>query len=96
MRGGHPPRWLLPVVKFILPRPDLVIYLANSPEEVHRRKPELTVEQIAEQNRKCREIVQNMSYAMTVSTEQSPGEVARVIADRIVKIMKKRLEGELQ
>ena len=84
------PRCLLKIMIVTLPKPDLVVYLENSPETIHRRKAELTVEQIAEQAYRCREIVRSMPYGMTVSTEQSPQEVSRKIADRVVSIMTNR------
>ncbi len=90
---GNTPQWLLPLFKAVLPRPDLVIYLSNSPQTIHQRKPELTVEQIEQQSRKCRWIVENMSYAQTVSTDPPPEEVAQEIAARIVKIMAGRYHG---
>lgn len=88
------PRLFLPVLKFILPRPDLVVFLSNTPEEIHRRKPELTIEQIEEQNQKCRRIIRNMPYAIVVSTKQSPEEVVCEIGDRVVEIMARHCQEQ--
>ncbi len=91
---GRAPRWLLSILKCILPRPDLVVYLSNLPGEVHRRKPELTVGQIELQSQECRKIIKNMAYGMTVSTEQPPDKVAHIISKRVVKIMTERYQRE--
>lgn len=87
---GRIPRWFLPVLKFILPRPDIIVYLSNSPQIVYQRKQELTVEQIGEQAQRCQEIVQHIPYAETVSTNQHVNEIVREISARIFEIMAKR------
>ena len=89
---GRTPRWLLPILKAVLPRPDLVVHLRNSPEIVHHRKAELTVEQIEDQAEKCREIVQGLTHAITVSTDSSVDEVVQAIAERVMEIMAKRFQ----
>jgi hypothetical protein len=42
--------WLLRTLGRAIPHPDLVLVLDGSPEEIHRRKPELTPEVIASQS----------------------------------------------
>jgi thymidylate kinase len=46
LRYGGPP-WLASMMIRGLPSPDLVVNLTAPPEEIHRRKQELTVEEIA-------------------------------------------------
>jgi thymidylate kinase len=46
LRYGGPP-WLASMMIKGLPSPDLVVNLTAPPEEIHRRKQELTVEEIA-------------------------------------------------
>ena len=87
------PRWLLPVLQAVLPRPDLVAYPRSRPEVIHARKPELTVEQIARQGQRFEQLVNNMANAMTVSTDSSVDETAGAICARIVQIMAERSRG---
>ncbi len=81
------PRWILPVLKFIYPRPDLVVYLSNSSEVIHKRKPELSIEQIEQQSRRCQEIVCDLPYGITILTESSLQEVTQKVSEKIVQIM---------
>lgn len=85
------PRWFFPVLKLVLPRPDLVVYLENRPEIIHSRKPELTLEQLEYQGRRCREIISNLPYSLTLSTESTANEVVSKISHQITKIMLERV-----
>ena len=91
---GRMPRWILPLLKAFLPRPDLVVYLENRPEMIHQRKPELTVAQIEQQRHKCRRLVQGLHDAMTVSTVQTPEKVADEIGRRMIDVMAGRSKYE--
>ncbi|MCD6364720.1 MAG: hypothetical protein J7M14_02475 [Planctomycetes bacterium] len=84
------PRWLLPVLKALLPRPNLVVYLRNSPQTIHERKPELTIEQIARQAQECSRLVANIPYAITVSTDVPVEDVIDRIRRKMDEIMAKR------
>ena len=81
------PEWLLPFLKFILPRPDLVVFLRNSPDIIRGRKPELAADEIANQNARCRKIVGSIPYAMTVSTDMPPATVVWEISNKVFEIM---------
>ena len=86
----HLPRWFLKPLMVILPQPDLVIYLRNIPEVIHRRKSELTVEEIERQNEVCERIVKGLSYAVAVSTDPPIPEVVGEMSHHVLDIMAKR------
>jgi thymidylate kinase len=93
IQGYHSktPRWLFPVLKLVLPRPDLVVYLENSPEIIHSRKPELTLEQLEYQGCRSRKIISDLPYSLTLSTDSTVNEVVTKISHRITNIMVARV-----
>jgi thymidylate kinase len=87
------PRWLFPFFRRVFPRPDVVVHLCNDPETVHRRKPELTVRQIEEQNRRCAGIVAVLPYAMTVVTDSGLDRTVEQIREAVVTVMRSRFQA---
>jgi hypothetical protein len=84
------PGWLFHVFTRLFPRPDLVVHLQNDAGTVHARKPELSVAEIEEQNRKCRRIVDSLQHAMTVETDLPVDQVIEQIQEGVVALMKSR------
>lgn len=90
------PRWFLPVLKTVLPRPDLIVFLENDPDIIHKRKPELTIEQIKEQSDRCASIISKITYGITVSTKHPIDISVSEICSHIRTIMEKRNQWERQ
>jgi len=63
------PRWMLKAIIWVLPKPDVLIYLKNRPEIIHKRKAELSVSQIREQSKVCMDLVFNNKNAFIVETD---------------------------
>jgi len=63
----------------LFPRPDLSILLDNEPEEIHRRKPQLEVEEIAHQRRAYREALAGLRHRV-LKTERGLDAVAAEVA----------------
>jgi thymidylate kinase len=51
------PRVVLRLIEKLIPKPDLIVYIERSAEEIYRGKPELTVEEIALQQRMIRDLL---------------------------------------
>lgn len=77
--------WLFRVLTRLLPTPDVVIYLHASPELIHNRKPELTVQEINRQADICNQLVRLLPNAYQVDNSQPLNKV-------IFKIRKTILE----
>ncbi|MDT8308005.1 MAG: hypothetical protein RQ866_00630 [Bacteroidales bacterium] len=84
------PQFIFKTLRFLLPEPDLVIYLKNTPETIHQRKPELTVDQITRQNRACDNIVASLPYAISIVTDMPAEKVVEEIKKEIIHLMAKR------
>ncbi len=90
----HTPRWLLPVLEFIYPRPDVVIYLSNSPKTIRMRKPELPVAEIAMQGERCKWVAHRIINGVTIATDMELDKVVLAVADRILDIATSRCASE--
>lgn len=77
------PRWVINLIEKIIPKPDILIYLKNEPETIHKRKQELTTEEIARQSKICDEIVERSKNGFVIETSLSRDEVV----DRIQRII---------
>lgn len=56
-----------------MPKPDIVVYLSTSPDEAHRRKPELTVEEIGVQQKGWRRQLINGNVNAVIPSDSEPG-----------------------
>lgn len=69
-------------------KPDIVIHLNADPEAVYRRKQELSVREIGEQNRVISRLVKELPYARSVETgDRSVDEITK----EVFLLMEKRL-----
>jgi thymidylate kinase len=79
------PKWTLSLYKFILPKPDLVIYLHNEPEVIFNRKPEQSIDQIRINNERNESIINELSYSIRIKTDSSIAEIASKVEARILE-----------
>jgi thymidylate kinase len=87
------PAWLLRLGATLVPKPDATILLINDPDVVHARKPELSVESIADQMRRYQEELPHWGKVLMVRTDGSAGEVAARISNLLVRECATRLRG---
>lgn len=80
------PRWLLNLITKVIPKPDVIVYLKNSPETIYNRKPELTIEEIERQVKVCEHIVRRFKNSVVIETT-TPEEVTEKIQRVIVNKM---------
>ena len=86
------PRGLLQFLKRFIPQPDALIFLKGSPEVIHDRKPELSVEEIRRQTALCESLVGNTPYGFIVDTlHDDSGRTSCDVQRIIVNQMKNRL-----
>lgn len=86
------PQWLICVVMKVIPKPDIVFYLHNSPENLYARKQELAMEELARQVRKFQEILPKLPNAYKVETNKSLEEVVQEVTSIILDFMAQRVK----
>jgi len=83
---GNCPKWLLSAIAKVIPKPDIIVYLKNTPKVIYRRKPELTIEEIERQAYICEELVKQnkQSYIVeTTSTESVIEDIQKIIINKL-------------
>lgn len=83
--GFNIPDYLPKMIFKIIPKPDIVIYLDNEPEELYARKKELPLEEIKRQIEKFRELVSKMPNAHTVNTRLTLKDVIQETCGIVIK-----------
>ena len=89
------PQWLIHIVMKAIPKPDIVVYLHNSPENLYARKQELTIEELARQVRRFQEILPELPNAHKVETDKSLEEVVHEVTSIILDFMAQRVKKRL-
>ncbi|MEW5807010.1 MAG: AAA family ATPase [Acidobacteriota bacterium] len=84
------PRWVLFFIAKVIPRPDAIIYLKNTPEVIHSRKQEKSIEEIRRQSEICEEIVRRLPNTFIIDTSLSPEGVEEKIQKIIIDNLKER------
>ena len=78
------PRWLPRIIyNLFIPKPDIFILLSNDPEEIHKRRQEHSVEEIARQIEAYRGIGKKTKNFFEVETNKPASEVAMEMVGKI-------------
>lgn len=84
------PKWLVLFIGKSLPIPDLVVYLKCLPEEIHSRKPELTVQEIKSQQDRIESNLTGLNNFCEVNTSGDSNIAIRRISDLVSCQLKER------
>jgi hypothetical protein len=76
---------LVRLLRPFVPRPHLTFIFEAPARVIHRRKPELSVQEVEERCAALRELAVRDPGCIVVSTECSPDEVARVVCSDVIK-----------
>jgi len=90
------PQWLIRAVMKIIPKPDMVIYLYGSPENLYERKQEITIEELTRQVREFQAIVPELPNAYMVETDKSLDEVICEVTSIILDFMARRVNDHIR
>ena len=63
------PRWLLRFCEITVPKPDMILFLYCQPDIIHKRKPELGVEEIARQQNTVKSLAFRLKPTIQIPTE---------------------------
>ena len=83
-------RWLVLLLRRLLPRPDLTLILDARPEVVHQRKPELSMEEIARQRAVMQSLAKAGKCYKMISAEQTAEKVAAEVCHSIAVFLAAR------
>jgi thymidylate kinase len=86
VRYYGPPSWVRWALRLV-PKPDLVLCLYADPEEIHRRKPELTLEEIRRIISRAQELSGLGFHAVQVSAQDAPATVAQAVAKAVTQTL---------
>lgn len=90
------PQWLIHAVMKVIPKPDMVIYLYGTPENLYERKQEITIEELTRQVREFQEIVPELPNAYRIETDKSLDEVVCEVTSIILDFMARRVNGRIR
>jgi thymidylate kinase len=82
-------------VKKLIPQPDLVIYLKNTPDLIIPRKPELSRGELVRQGLACEKLIEQLAHGQVVETSQIPEETAIHISKLLISKLTARTAGKL-
>lgn len=74
----------------LLPRPDITFVLDASPELVHARKPELSLDELQRQRTRFRQLAKKNSAYVLVSADQAADKVAQTVCHEVVGFLASR------
>ena len=78
------PQWFVRLASFFVPKPDLFIFLMADPEEIHKRKPELTTDEIASQQAQMKRLMSQLKPFVEIDTTNDPETSVSVITNAMI------------
>lgn len=78
------PRWLAKLMFALLPKPTILLLLDVSPEEIQRRKQEVSPEETARQVAAYRELVAGLKFGAAIDAGREPDAVADAATAKIL------------
>ena len=84
------PKWILKVGQFIIPEPDLILCLGTDAPYIHKRKPELTLDEVERQVIELNKFCMNHKKAIWIDTGKDIQASSKEALDAIIKMMSKR------
>ncbi len=80
----HLPNFLVKLVQFFVPKPDIVFFLKRSPEAIFSQKPELTISEIKRENLVIEQQLSSLKCFQVISGEKGLEEVCRKALDIVL------------
>ena len=86
------PKWIIKTGNVIIPKPDLIICLGTDPQNIHIRKPELTLQEVIRQVSELKKFCDSNKRAVWIDTGSSIEESSIETINAINKIMNSNFE----
>jgi thymidylate kinase len=81
---GNVPRWYLRMLELLVPKPDLILYLDRSAQEIYDGKPELDLDEIVRQQQVIKGLVAERAHAEAIDASGGIDETVRQVRERVV------------
>jgi len=82
---GKTPRWFIKLASLLVSKPDLFVFLMADPEEIHKRKPELTTDEIASQQAQMKSLMIKLKPFVEIDTTNDPEKAVSLITNSLVE-----------
>jgi len=79
------PKWLPKLLLPIIPKPDMIVYLHNTPEELYKRKQELTLQELKRQVNEYQKMWSKLPNAHQINTNKPIDEIVSEIVSLILE-----------
>jgi thymidylate kinase len=76
---SNTPLWLMNFFSSLAPGPEYIFFMENSPQEINKRKNELSIEDIDIVNKRTRELLARKVNFVPLNTNNSPDELAEIV-----------------
>ena len=86
------PKWILKVGQFIIPEPDIILCLGTDAASIHKRKPELTLQEVERQVIELKSFCNSHKRAVWIYTGKDINISANDALDTIIRMMSKRFK----
>ncbi|MEI6562394.1 MAG: hypothetical protein WCO68_09985 [Verrucomicrobiota bacterium] len=83
-------RWLIRLLRPLLPKPALTFILSASPEVIHQRKPELSQEEIARQLAAMQSLAATSASYQIINAQQPAAQVATEVISHLTAFLARR------
>lgn len=89
---GHrrTPRWILRAIELLVVKPDLILFIDRPAEDIYRDKPELAVEEIAEQQQRIKALLRGCPNSVILDGNRGAEDTIQAA----VSVVQARLAGE--
>lgn len=83
------PIWIIKALQLLVPKPKLIFCLGAEPSVIHKRKPELPIEEVTRQVHELKEFCENNNRAVWIDTGMSIEASSSEVIKNIILEMKK-------
>ncbi|MFU8781264.1 MAG: hypothetical protein ACNA71_09625 [Kiritimatiellia bacterium] len=87
------PSWYLDFLLWLIPKPDLLFCLADDPDAIHGRKPELTIDEIGREQDILSKLLDKRSYACVLDGRQGADSVIAKASEKVLAVICGRREA---
>tara|TARA_B100000787_G_C16130155_1_gene266956 strand:+ start:94 stop:780 length:687 start_codon:yes stop_codon:yes gene_type:complete len=82
---SNTPRWFMNFLLLLAPSPDYIFFMKNSPEKIHSRKYELSIDDIDIVNNRIQSLLCKKTNFVSLDTNNSPDELVEIIMAMLVE-----------
>ncbi len=81
---SNTPLWFMNFLLLLAPNPEYIFFMENTPQEINKRKNELSVKDIEIVNKRTRALLSRKTNFVPLDTNKSPDQLAEVVFSLLV------------